>query len=67
MIMVSVAVSSGASTINDLSLSKDTVRRNCNRIREQTAQSIFEKTWKQFNHLNITDIYCLGTGKCRKI
>ena len=40
--MMSAIVSSGNGHINDLSLSKNTVRRHRNRIREQTAKLIIE-------------------------
>ena len=41
--MMSAVVSSGGGDINDLSLSKNTVRRHRNRIRKQTAKAIIEK------------------------
>ena len=41
--MMSAVVSSSGGNINDLSLSKNTVRRHRNRIREQTAKSVIEQ------------------------
>ena len=41
--VMSVVVISGGGNINDLSLSKETVRRHCNSMREQKAMRISEK------------------------
>ena len=41
--VMSAVVSSGGGDINDLSSSKNTVRRHRNRIRKQTAKAIIEK------------------------
>ena len=44
--VMSAVVSSGGGNINDLSLSKETVRRHRNSMREQRAKCIFEKNLK---------------------
>ena len=44
--VMSAVVSSGGGNINDLSLSKETVRRHRNSMREQRAMCIFEKNLK---------------------
>ena len=48
---MSAVVSSGGGNINDLSLSKETVRRHRNSMREQRAKCIFEKNLKAIHDL----------------
>ena len=48
---MSAVVTSGGGNINDLSLSKETVRRHRNSMREQRAKRIFEKNLKTINDL----------------
>ena len=44
--VMSIVVTSGGGNINDLSLSKETVRRHCNSMRERKAMCISEKNFK---------------------
>ena len=48
--VMSAVVSSGGGNINDLSLSKETVRRHRNSMREQRAKRTFEKNLKAIHY-----------------
>ena len=62
--VMSAVVSSGSGNINDLFLSKGTVHRQCNSMREQRAKSIFEINLGKFMIQKVTDICCTGMEKC---
>ena len=60
---MSAVVSSSGGNINDLSLSKNIVRRHRNRIREQTAKSVIEQKSEAIHLSEQKNIYCIGMEK----